>query len=66
MANNKKKAIIIAMAAMAATTTESMRDAAATALRDIKNDIGANETFFAQSDPFDLNYDWDPSDGDVA
>ncbi len=67
MATKRQKAMIIAMAAMVGTSTDVIdRDAAAAALRDIKHDMGANETFNIQDRTFDLNYTWDPSDGFCA
>lgn len=64
MANKKTKAMIIAMAAIAGSTPKNMTDVAAAALRDIKNEIGAKETY-SISDPLELSYDWlDSSDGD--
>ena len=67
MATKRQKAMIIAMAAMVGTSTDVIdRDAAAAALRDIKRDMGANETFNIQDRAFDLNYTWDPSDGFIA
>jgi len=67
MATKRQKAMIIAMAAMVGTSTDVIdRDAAAAALRDIKRDMGANETFNIQDMAFDLNYTWDPSDGFCA
>ena len=64
MKSKKTKAMIIAMAAIVGSTAESMNDCAAAALRDIKNTIGASETY-SISDPFELSYDWlDSSDGD--
>ena len=59
--------MIIAMAAMVGTGTDVIdRNAAAAALRDIRSDVGHEKAYSVQADPFDLSYDWDPSDGDVA
>ena len=67
MATKRQKAMIIAMAAMVGTSTDVIdRNAAAAALRDIKRDMGANETFNIQDMAFDLNYTWDPFDGFCA
>lgn len=67
MATKRQKAMIIAMAAMVGTSTDVIdRNAAAAALRDIKRDMGANETFNIQDSAFDLNYTWDPFDGFCA
>lgn len=67
MATKRQKAMIIAMAAMVGTSTDVIdRDAAAAALRDIKHDMGVSKTFNIQDRAFDLNYTWDPSDGECA
>lgn len=67
MATKRQKAMIIAMAAMVGTSTDVIdRNAAAAALRDIRSDIGHDQAYTIQADPFDLSYDWDPSDGDCA
>ena len=59
--------MIIAMAAMVGTSTDIIdRNAAAAALRDMRSDIGHDQTFSIQEDPFDFSYTWDPTDGDVA
>ncbi len=59
--------MIIAMAAMVGTSTDIIdRDAAAAALRDMRNDIGHDKTYNVQENPFDMSYTWDPTDGDCA
>ncbi len=67
MATKRQKAIVIAMAAMVGTGTDIIdRDAAAAALRDMREEIGHDKTFSVQEDPFDMSYTWDPSDGSCA
>lgn len=59
MATKKTKAMIIAMAAIVGTTNDGMNEAAAAALRDIKNEMGSKKTYsISTPSPFDLNYDW--------
>lgn len=67
MATKRQKAMIIAMAAMVGTSTEVIdRNAAAAALRDIRESVGHDQAYSVQANPWDLNYDWDPSDGFCA
>ena len=67
MATKRQQAMIIAMAAMVGTSTDIIdRNAAAAALRDMRSDIGHDQTCSIQEDPFDFSYTWDPTDGDVA
>lgn len=67
MANNKKKAMIIAMAAITGASVSEECAAARAAKQAMLQEF--NDVYPVlehQVDAFDLCYDWDPSDGDVA
>lgn len=60
----KKTAMIIAMTAMFAGEKSANDAAAQAAVMDMQKEFGKD--MVAMTDPFELNYTWDPSDGFCA